>query len=159
MTRIATKGHLQIKGYIKLIAADPKTGRVVATREVKNLLVTVGLRLVGDVLIDAEATGLTYIAIGTGNTAPALTDTKLVTESSRKINTSRSRTGDVITINAFFTAAQSTYNIKEVGVFGGAAASASADSGVLFDRALLSYENSAGSNDLTFEAKFTIQEV
>lgn len=123
---------------------------------VHNLIVTVGKAMVGDWAIDVEATGLTYQAFGTGATTPDLTDTTLTTESARKIWTTRSRSANVVTLSVFYAAAQCTFNIKEVGIFGGATAGAAADSGKLFSHYLQSYDNSGGTYDLTFDYILTI---
>ncbi len=121
-----------------------------------NLVVTVGKELVADLLLDVESVGLTYHAIGTFSGAPTLSNATLGTESARKLWTSKTRTVNVITFTAFYLAAECTFNITEVGVFGGVMASALSDSGVLFSRLLQSYDNSAGLVDLTFEYELTI---
>lgn len=121
-----------------------------------NLVVTVGKELVCDLLLDVETAGLTYHAIGTFSGAPTLSNATLGTEVERKLWTSKTRTVNVITFTAFYLAAECTYNIAEVGVFGGAMASALSDSGVLFSRLLQSYDNSLGLVDLTFEYELTI---
>ena len=121
-----------------------------------NLVVTVGKELVCDLLLDVETAGLTYHAIGTFSGTPTLSNASLGTEVERKLWTSKTRTVNVITFTAFYLAAECTYNIAEVGVFGGAMASALSDSGVLFSRLLQSYDNSLGLVDLTFEYELTI---
>lgn len=118
---------------------------------VDNLIVTAGKGLVGDLMVDEESAGLAYHAIGTGTTTPSASDTELTTEVERKLWASRDRTGNTVDLSAFYPAAECTYNIKEAGVFGGAAASATPDSGTLFSHYLQSYDNSAGSVDLTFD--------
>ncbi len=121
-----------------------------------NLVVSTGKGLVGDLLLDVESVGLTYHAIGTGTTAPAAGDTALDTEAARKLWTSKTRTGSVITYSVFYLASECAFDIKEVGVFGGSTASGIAESGVLFARLLQSYDNSAGLVDLTFEYELSI---
>lgn len=116
-----------------------------------NLVVTAGKILVAHFLLDDTGydTGITYCAIGTDNTAVTAGDTTLGSESNRKACTYTSRSGAEATFETFFTAAQSTYNIKEVGWFGHDA-SGSADSGTLFVHYLQSEDNSGGVKDLTF---------
>jgi len=130
---------------------------VEATVEVDNLICTSGKVLVASMLMDRSGydTGLTYCAIGSDSTAPVVGDTTLTAEEARLAVTSTSRTVNAVTYSTFFTAAQSTYNIKEVGLFGHSTASSSADSGELFNHALLSYDNSAGSYDLTIDVVVT----
>jgi len=122
-----------------------------------NLITTVGKGLVGDMLIDASGydTGLTYQAIGTSNTAPTVSDTQLGAEAARKAVTSKSRSGNEITLSTFFTAAESSYNIQEAGIFGHDASS-TPNSGVLFSHWLVNFDNSSGAYDLTFDYVLTI---
>lgn len=126
--------------------------------EGENLIVSTGKYLVGQMLIDVSGydTGLTYCAIGTGATAPVVGDTKLTTESARLAITSKTRVTNVITLSTFFTAAQSTYNIKEAGIFGHSTASGSADTGQLFSHWLVSFDNSGGTYDITIDYILTI---
>jgi len=131
-------------------------GYLLEEHHVENLVVTVGKGMVAAWAIDDETTGLTYHAIGTSATAPVIGNTALGTESARKIFTYRGYTGNIVTLSVFYTAAESTYNIKEAGVFGGAAASATAGSGTLFSHYLQSYDNSGGLKDLTFDYELTI---
>ena len=151
------KQYLPLSGCWKLVAHNPKTGETI-TKEGHNLIVTLGPTLIGDMLIDETGydTGLTYCAIGTEATAPVIADTVLGTEAARKAITSKTRTLNEITLATFFTAAQSTFNIKEAGIFGHSTASAAADSGVLFSHWLVSYDNSGGLYDLTFTWILTI---
>jgi len=126
-------------------------GKLLAVRRDKNLIVTAGKGLVGDVLIDDESVGLTYHAIGTDNTTPTVTDTQLGSEQNRKQITDRSRSGDQITLAVFYLASESTYSIAEAGIFGGSAASGTVNSGTLFSHYLQTYDNSGGGVDLTFD--------
>ena len=128
------------------------------TREGKNLIVDTGHFLVGDMLMDETGydTGLTYHAMGTGTTAVAAADLTLTTETSRKIMTAKSRLLGVVTYSTFFTAAESTYAIKEAGVFGHSDASGTADSGSLFSHYLVTFDNSGGNYDITFSYVLSI---
>ncbi len=116
-----------------------------------NLVTTVGMQLAGDLLTGGEMVGITYHAIGTSSTAPVVGNTQLGAEVARLTLGSRVRAGTVLTFSAYYIAAQCTYNIQEVGLFGGVAASSTANSGRLFARILQAYDNSAGSTDLTFD--------
>jgi hypothetical protein len=150
---------LFIKGHVKLIASDPTTGTIIGQIENHNLVVTLAKSLIAAMLLGESGydTGLTYCAIGTGATTPALTDTKLTTEAgTRQVITKKSRTVNVIELRTFFAAANSSISIKEAGIFGHSTASATPDSGVLFCHSLLSYDNSAGGADITIVWTLTI---
>lgn len=153
------KGKLYLEGRATLTVTDPKTGKVVKRITKHNLIVSVGKYYLGDMLIDKDAghdTGLTYTAIGTNNTTPVVGDTTLGSEQNRKQITSRTRNAKEITLSTFFTAAESTYNIKEAGVFGHSTATGSSDSGILFAHWLVSYDNSGGNYDMTFDYVLSI---
>jgi len=150
--------HLQICGRWRLTARHTVTGEVIV-KEGENLIVTVGKALVGELLIDRPGydTGLTVQAIGTNAAAPVIGNTTLGTETARKAITSRTRDVNEITLSTFFTAAQSTFNIKEAGVFGHSTADpATPGSGILASHWLVSFDNSAGTYDLTFDLVWTI---
>ncbi len=158
MNKIVIDG-LSLKGHVVLIATDPVTGREIARRESHNLVVTVGKGLIGDMLIDASGydTGITYCAIGTGSTAPVVGNTQLATEAgTRQTITTKSRSGNVITLRTFFAAAICSINIAESGLFGHSTATATANTGVLFSRALVAYNNSGGGADITILWAVTI---
>lgn len=148
---------LKIHGKWKLTAKHIKTGEVI-TREGENLIVTVGKALVGDILKDTAGydTGLTYQAIGSSDDAVGAGDTGLTVEEARKSITHKSRAANVVTYSTFFTATESTYNIKEAGIFGHLTASGDADSGILFSHWLVAFDNSGGTYDITVDYVLTI---
>jgi hypothetical protein len=118
-----------------------------------NLFVSTGKYLLLDFLIGESRTGLTYHALGTYDTAPAPGDTALVMEASRNTISSKYRSGTNMVLSTFFTAALSTFYIKECGVFGNGATS-TPSSGTMFCRYLQDFDNRDGLNDLTFEYVF-----
>ena len=158
MQRI-NEAPITLKGRARLIATDPITGRVLAEVENHNIIVTLAKNLIAAMLVDESGydTGLTYCAIGTGTTTPAVGDTTLTTEAgTRQAITKKSRTANVIELRTFFTAANSSISIKEAGIFGHSTASATPDSGVLFCHSLLTYDNSAGGADITIVWTLTV---
>lgn len=131
-------------------------GALVYENTVHNLVVQIGKELVGDFILGDEITGFTHHAIGTGTTTPVAADVALTTEVARKTWTAKTRTANVLYFSEYYLAAECTFNIKEAGVFGGAAASATIGSGTLFSHYLQSYDNSAGLVDLTFEYELEV---
>lgn len=85
-----------------------------------------------------------YVAIGTDNTTPTVTDTTLGTEIFRKQVTSQDKTGtgEVTTIFVIFDS-EAVANWQEIGIFVGSTATGSADSGVLASRVLYSRNKTA----------------
>ena len=161
--KLETKENLGLYGRWTLTARHKGTDIIARVLEGDNLIVTVGKTMVGDMLIDAAAqwdTGLTYCALGADNTAPAIGQTQLVDEGGgaamRKTITSKTRVVNEITLSTFFTAAQSTLAILEAAIFGSSTAGASENSGVMFSRWLVTFDNSLGNFDLTFDHVLTI---
>ena len=159
---IITPEAIRLKGMVRVTATNPWNGQIVAIREVPNMVVTSGKQLVGDLLIarTSYTVGITYCALGEGDTAPSLSDTQLTDEGGgaamRKVITSRSRTGEIVTFSTFFLASECTLDIKEVGLFG-YPADGTENSGTLLNHALVSYDNSGGSYDLTFDITMEVK--
>ena len=143
------------------------SGEITEVLTGKNLIVTVGQAFLGNMLIDLNAahdTGITYCALGSDNTAPALTDTTLVNEGGgaamRKTVTTKTQAvapnTNQFTWSTFFTAGESTLAIEEAGMFGSSTAAAGENTGIMFSRWLVSIDNSLASSDITIDYVLTI---
>lgn len=102
-----------------------KNGKLKDMRRVEDLLVNTGLaEVAGLLLTDVGGTAFDYIAIGTGTTAPAATDTALGTETHRVAATGSRVTTNVTNDTAQLVATFSGYTgseaITEAGVFNAA---------------------------------------
>ena len=136
---------------------DP--GEVVYRVENPNIICNEGLVLMAGFAIDESAVydvGLTYCEIGTGANAPLAADTTLTTYHGRKAITTKSRATYEDTYATFFTAAQSTCNIKEAGMWGGNDAAAGEATGLLFSHFLVSFDNSLAAYDVTITYVLTV---
>ena len=69
----------EMKGNVKVILRD-REGRIVQSREVKNLIVSSGKRLIADLFRGEESQPATHIAVGTGRSVPGSTDVTLEEE-------------------------------------------------------------------------------
>lgn len=98
---------------------------------VKNLVTTAGKSSIADRLRGATKGEITYCALGTNATAPALADVALGTELFRKQISVRSVSGNVATFQTFYTTAEANGTLKEAGLFGDDATGV-ANSGTLF---------------------------
>lgn len=106
----------------------------------ENLTPTVGFQqlckaLSGNIATIAEI-GVNYHAMGTGTNSPASTDTQLQTESTRKLLASKTYSNNKAYYTAFYAAAEAVGTFTEIGLF--INGTATANSGVLWDRSLLS---------------------
>ncbi len=165
MKRLIYHEHTGLKLYGRgiLTAFYKGTKKVYKRIQVDNLIVTTGKTMVGKALIDLAAqwdTGLTYQALGADNTAPAVGQTQLVDEGGgaamRKTITSKTEVVNEFTFSTFFTAAQSTLAIEEAAIFGSSTAGASENSGVMFSRWLVSFDNSGALYDITTDWVLTV---
>lgn len=96
---------------------------------VPNLLVTTGKEAMADrIYVSGTAAPPKYIAIGTGNTAPAAGNTALATELKRKEAT-WSRSGAVLTGSVEFAPGEGTGKLAEAGVL------TASSGGTLYSRA------------------------
>ncbi len=130
-----------LKSNIKITVFDLK-GNIIDVQEFKNLLTTDGLNMMRDGLYGpggAQDLEIKYFAIGSDNTAPAITDTDLGTETFRKARTSQSKPADAQQRYIQYIApGEAVGVIEELGWFAGAAAGAGAGSGIMVSRTLYS---------------------
>jgi len=110
-----------LRGELEIVLFD-KYGNVKDRRHLKNLIVNVGKAQVAG-LINGSATGtFQYIAIGTGTTAPAATDTALQNETHRALadtidRVTTSVTNDTARLSKLFSGYSGSESITESGVF------------------------------------------
>lgn len=127
----------KVKALIDELNAITLVTRILET---KNLLPTVGRAAIMNHLTNASPSPSTlrinYGAVGSGSTAPANGDTTLATETYRNAIASETNDNNVGYVTIFLSATEFSGTIAEVGLF--IAGTASANSGTLFSRALLS---------------------
>ncbi len=156
IVKIKEQSH-SISTKIICTLKDIYTGKKII-QEFHNVICTVGKvaiarRLAGIALLTNEGQ-ITWGATGTNINAPAAGDTTLGTEIVRKLVASKSYTNNTCEIRTFFTATESVGSLKEFGMFG-EAASLAADSGTLFNHAVISVEKT-NTQTLTVSVVFTI---
>jgi hypothetical protein len=123
---------------------------------VKNIVVSDGLNVIAQRLSGLSSMGaVSWHAIGTGTTAPALTDQALANEVTRMALASVYGAASVFNASVFYWAFESMYNIKELGLFAGSPSS-TPGSGILFSRTLYTYNNTSGLVDLSFDYALTL---
>lgn len=148
--------NIRIKGHVVLEARDDQ-GRLVKRVESHNLWTDLGKSFVADILAATSgfSVGLTYCALGVGVTAPAAGDTVLTNEVARKAVSSRTVTNNILVVSTFFTAAESTFSIQEIGLVGHSDATATANTGKLFAHSLLAYDNVTAATNVTISWTLT----
>lgn len=153
---------LKMHGKWKLTAKHIKTGEIIV-KEGKNLIVDDGNEFVGDLLLDPGLegdVGLKYIALGSDGSDPAADQADLLNEGNgiamRDVFTSDTRAANIVTVTTFFGAGACSIFIKEAGVFGGSLATGVIDTGEMFSRFLVSFDNQLGDFDITIQYVLTI---
>ena len=127
-----------------------KQGKVIETREVKNLVVDDGLEYIASRMKDTTATAMSHMAIGTGSTAAAASDTALGTEAARVALTSTTVTANAVAYVASFGAGTGTGAITEAGILN------ANSGGSLLCRTVFSVVNKGASDSMTITWTVTI---
>ena len=119
-------------------------------QEVDNLVVTAGKGYVASRIKDASATAMSHMAIGSGTTNPAASDTALETELGRVSLTSTSVSGAVVTYVATFGAGTGTGAVTEAGILN------ASSSGTLLCRTEFNVVNKGSSDSMTVTWTVTV---
>mgnify|MGYP003586197389 CR=1 FL=1 len=117
-----------------------------------NMIVNGGYDLICNALGDSSRPGvLSHIALGTGTTSVAATQTALVAEISRLAATyAHTANTKVFTMSATFGAGVATGAITEAGVFN------AASGGTMFDRITFAVINKGDDDTITTQFTFTL---
>ena len=135
---------LKLTGKLK-IALNGET-----VQEVDNLVVTDGKEYVASRMKDATATAMSHMAIGSGSTAAAASDSSLGTELGRVALTSTAVSGAVVTYTATFAAGTGTGAVTEAGILN------ASSSGDLLCRTVFSVVNKGASDSMTITWTVTV---
>jgi len=119
-------------------------------KEVDNLVVTAGKGFVASRMKDATTTAMTHMAIGTGSTAAAASNTALGSQSARTTLTSTTVSGADVTYVDTFPAGTGTGAITEAGLFN------ASSSGTMLCRTVFSVVNKGASDSMTITWTVTV---
>jgi hypothetical protein len=119
-------------------------------QEVPNLVVTAGKEYVASRIKDASATAMSHMAIGTGSTAAAASQTALGSESARTGLTSTTVSGADIVYVDTFAAGTGTGAITEAGIFN------ANSGGTMLCRTVFSVVNKGASDAMTITWTVTV---
>ena len=135
---------LKLKGKLSIALNDE------VVQEVDNLVVTAGKEYVASRMKDTTATAMSHMAIGSGTTNPAASDTALETELGRVALTSTTVSGAVVTYVATFAAGTGTGAVTEAGILN------ASSSGTLLCRTEFSVVNKGSSDSMTITWTVTV---
>ena len=127
------------------IVVTAEDGTVKQRESVKNLVVTSGKGYVASRMKDASTNVMSHMAIGTGTTAAAVSNTALVSESARRSLTSTTVNNNDVVYVATFPAGtpNSAAAITEAGIFN------ASSGGTMLCRTVFSEINKGTSDSLT----------
>ena len=126
------------------------SGELKSSETVDNLVVTSGLSFIAARMVGLSPTVMTHMAIGSGSTAAALSNTALETELSRVEFTGATVAANSVTYVALFGAGVATGAIAEAGILNAASA------GTLLCRTVFSVINKTISDTLVITWVVTI---
>jgi hypothetical protein len=139
-----TNDFLSLRGDVSIKLNDE------VVLEKKNLIVQVGKNYLANALTASATSPFTYMAVGTGTTAAALSDTALTSELARQAFTSQSVTTNVATIITTYAAGTGTGAITEAGIFN------ASSSGTLLSHVVFSAINKGSADSLTITWTITV---
>ena len=135
---------LKLKGKLTIALNDE------VVQEVPNLVVTTGKDYVASRMKDATATAMSHMAIGTGSTAAAASDTALGSQSARTTLTSTTVTDNDVVYVDTFPAGTGTGAITEAGIFN------ASSGGTMLCRTVFSVVNKGAYDAMTITWTVTV---
>lgn len=119
-------------------------------QEVPNLVVTDGKEFVASRMKDTTSDAMSHMAIGTGSTAAAASDSALGSEANRQGLSSTSVSGAIITYTCTFDAGEGTGAITEAGLFNASSA------GEMLCRTVFAVVNKGSQDSMTITWSVTV---
>lgn len=136
-------------GHVWVVLKD-QYGNIKQELDFDNLVVTSGKNYLCNAALTPSSSPFTYMAIGTGTTPAAVSDTALETELTRAIFTSASVLSNVITFQTVYGPGVGTGAITEAGIFNDPFA------GTMFAHTVFSVVNKASTDTLTVTWQVTL---
>lgn len=143
---IKLKGDLEIQLY-------DENKNLKDQRCIKNLVVAAGKAYIASRMEANTSAVMSHMAVGGGNTTPAISDTTLVAEIDRKVLDSISRSSNVLTYVTTYNAGEGTGALTEAGIFN----NASANTGDLLCRTTFSVVNKGASDIVVITWNVTVE--
>jgi hypothetical protein len=138
------KDDFKLKGRLSIAINDQ------VVKYVDNVVVTDGKEYVASRMKDATETAMSHMAIGTGSTTAAASDSALGSESDRNALTSTTVSGTDVVYVATFGAGEGTGAITEAGIFN------ASTSGTMLCRTVFSVVNKGASDSMTITWTVTV---
>lgn len=126
-------------GRFDIEIINAATGAVIGRLHIKNQLTEINRTVRARMLMGGfngplDVLAIKYFAFGTDGSAASAAQTKLGAEQFRKQLTQKSESGGTVTTAVSLQTDEANFVIREIGIFGGADASETADSGTMIAR-------------------------
>lgn len=108
----------QMAGNLRIVLTG-ENGEVKQEQSVKNLVVSTGKNYIAQRIANNDTTVMNYMAVGTGNTSPAVANTTLMTEVARVTvgSANVAVSANTTTYTATFPSGTGTGALVEAGIF------------------------------------------
>jgi hypothetical protein len=136
--------NLKLTGALTIALNDE------VVHEVDNLVVTAGKNFVASRMKDTTKAAMTHMAVGTGTTTAAASQTALVTENDRNTLTSTTVTANAIAYVCTWAAGDATAALTEAGIFN------ASSGGDMLCRTVFSVVNKAAADSMTITWTVTV---
>ena len=136
--------NLKLTGALTIALNDE------VVHEVDNLVVTAGKNFVASRMKDTTKAAMTHMAVGTGTTTAAASQTALVTEADRNALTSTTVTANAIAYVCTWAAGDATAALTEAGIFN------ASSGGDMLCRTVFSLVNKAAADSMTLTWTVTV---
>lgn len=154
--RLRDASNLSALEYRALLAELQDAGGFKRSSTHKNLVVTSGRAVLARLLAgDATYSGaISYGALGSGSTSPAVGNTQLATETFRKLYANRQQSSASATIDFYYSKGDTNGTYNEFGCF--IDGTGTANSGQLFNRVLTGGWTKSASEAMTVSVQFDL---
>lgn len=141
--------QITMKGELNIVLRN-QDGVIKETRNIPNLVVTVGKNYIASRMVGTASTVMGWMALGTGVTAPIVGDTTLETEAGRVAVSSFTASTNTVTATATFGAGTATGAITEAGILNAASV------GTMLCRTTFSVVNKGAGDSLAVSWTVTV---
>ena len=140
---------LKAKGTLDIIVRGPD-GNIKDEKKVENLIVDTGLDYIASRMNGTSESVMSHMAVGTGSTAAAASDTTLGTELDRNALTSTTVTSNAIAYVCSWSAGDGTGSLTEAGLFNASSA------GTMLCRTVFGTVTKAADDSMTITWTITV---
>jgi len=154
------KEKLKWNGRYEINVIDKRENEIVDKILINNIITEEALvELLKPLYGDATDIDIKYLAVGTGTASITGVETSLGSELDRYYKVDQTTSGLNLRTDFTIGSTESQFVIKELGIFAGATATASAETGLLVSRVLYTYDKTGDDIELQIARVDTINRI